>query len=286
MKNFLTVSLVALFFSVGVMAQDKKDTSRPISFREATGLGWSIKSNTPHEVTVNVGEKIYSFISDPLTLAGYKGFKIEFEEEIPSDIQLFIRGLDDGKNSLGETFSDFKKGEKVFEYKFSDFSKLNGAVTLQRLALRLKKEAKPATVKLKSFYLIKDDGTTEATTLAIGPTDDWTRVLGYSANIVYTGNNNRNLTFESFDIEELNKLNVMEVELNEPLVKEDINILVKFEGGSKKGYPVSSGKVKGFSDGSTSFSLKLSSYPEIESIVFGGKQKGNTLNIKSITLKK
>ncbi len=287
MKNFITISLVALFISTGAMAQDKKDVSRPISFNEATGQGWSIKSDTPHEVTINVGEKIYSFISDPITLAGYKGFKIEFEEEIPSEIQLFMRGLDGEKANLGEIFSSFKKGEKVFEYNFSDFPKLTGAVTLQRLALRLKKDATPATLKIKSFYLIKDDGTTEATAMGAGPSNDWTRVLGYSANIVFTGNSNRNLKFESFDIEEFNKLNVMEVVLNEPMVKEDFTITVKFEGGSKSGYPVSAGKVKGFSDGSTSFTLNnLSSYPEIESVTISGKQKGKSLNIKSITLKK
>ena len=152
MKNYLAISLCALFFSVSVTAQDKgKEAVRPISFKEVTGKGWGIKSNTPHEVTINVGEKIYSFIPEPLTLSGYKGFKIEFDEEVPAGIELFMRGLDEGKNSLGETFKPFKADEKVFEYKFSDFDKLTGAVTLQRLALRLKKETKPATVKLKSF---------------------------------------------------------------------------------------------------------------------------------------
>lgn len=271
---------IALIFTAMLICVVSTAQELKMNFSNATGSGWAVLSSTAETVTLKQKTQTYLLITDSFKVSEFKNFKLTFGQK-PENVHIYIRGL----NEAGEDKMNFMP---IKLEGLTMTAKMPNLVEVTKLGIRFgTSDAEQTEVNVESFYLVDNNGALIPTILpsvsdAQKMKTIWSREFGNSAEIIYTGNYNRELEWAPEDI---NDYNTLTIEFNEPLAQ-DLDVRVKMNKGQKEetGY-------KSAAKGATSMTINLKKdykdkQAEITRILFVGKSKGDKVSFKSLTLSK
>ncbi|MBP6609738.1 MAG: hypothetical protein KA206_01460 [Paludibacter sp.] len=183
-----------------------------ILLSDANGYGWAPLSTTPHRISLHEKGTIYPLTQTKISTADYTGFKIRFKET-PAGIKIYLKGDNKAGRKISKLLNIKLVGTNM-DYMFDEFTSID-KIGLYHVG---NTSHTPTQVYVLNFSLVCKNGI-ETPTPLLNNTDaqkniiNWTRTIGNSWDIIYTGSYTREVEWTPA---EFNKYNTLTIQFKEP----------------------------------------------------------------------